>query len=110
MQGPDKLSVTTRQVSGLMTRITRCVPKVLLWSAIRLQTQQPADQKKEGDHEHAECSHTPYSQIDWTEEFRSCFLLTPCSNVSTARNTPSEQECSLPAERTDGEQNAFRRV
>jgi hypothetical protein len=25
------------------------------------------------------------SQMDWMEEFRICFLLTPSSNVSTAR-------------------------
>jgi len=53
----DKLSLMTRPASGLMTMMTRCVRKVLLCSPIRLQTQQPADQKKEGDQEHAECSH-----------------------------------------------------
>ena len=42
----------------------------------------------------------PYSQMDWTEEFRICFFLTPRSNVSTARNTSSEQECSFSAVRT----------
>jgi hypothetical protein len=42
----------------------------------------------------------PYSQMDWTEEFRICVLLTPSSNVSTARNTSSEQECSFFAVRT----------
>ena len=37
-----------------------------------------------------------------SEEFRSSFLLTPCSNVSTARDTSAEQECSFPAVRTNG--------
>jgi hypothetical protein len=37
--------------------ITRYAPRVALSSAIRLQTHQPADQKPEGDQEHAECSH-----------------------------------------------------
>jgi hypothetical protein len=91
----SKLSFTTRPVSGLMTMMTTYVRKVLLCSAIRLQTQQPTDQKKEGGQEHAECSHRRYSQMDWTEDFRICFVLTPSSNVSTARNTSSEQECSL---------------
>ena len=40
----------------------------------------------------------------------SSFLLTPCSNVSTARNTSSEQECSFPAVWTDGEQSSRRRL
>ena len=42
--------------------VARYVRKVLLGSAIHLQTKQPADQKKEGDQEHAEYSHRPYSQ------------------------------------------------
>ena len=42
----------------------------------------------------------PYSQTDWMEEFRICFLLTPCSNVSTARDTWSEQECTFSAVQT----------
>ena len=41
-----------------------------------------------------------YPQMDWTEQFRICFLLTPSSNVTTARNTSSEQECSFSAVRT----------
>ena len=100
VMGLDKLSVTTRPVSGLMPMMTRYVRKVLLCSAMRLQTQQPTDQKKEGDQEHAECSHRPYLQMDWTEEFRICFLLTPSSNVSTTRIPSSEQECSFSGVRT----------
>jgi hypothetical protein len=51
-------------LSGLMTMIRMYMRKVPLCSAIRLQTQQPADQKKEVDQEHAEFSHRPYSQMD----------------------------------------------
>ena len=80
--------------------VARYVRKVLLGSAIHLQTKQPADQKKEGDQEHAKYSHRPYSKMDWTEEFRICLFLTPTSNVSTARNTSSEQECTFSAVRT----------
>jgi len=80
--------------------VARYVRKVLLGSAIRLQTQQPANQKKQGDQKHAECSHRPYSKMNWTEEFRICLFLTPSSNVSTARNTSSEQECTFSAVRT----------
>jgi hypothetical protein len=47
--------------------------------AIRLQTQQPADEKEDGDQEHAKYSHTPNSQMDRREEFGSCSLLTPFS-------------------------------
>ena len=68
----SKLSVTMRPVSGLMTMMTRYVRKVLLGAAIRLQTQQPTDQKKEGDQEHAEGNHRRYAQMDRTEEFRIC--------------------------------------
>jgi hypothetical protein len=42
----------------------------------------------------------PYSQMDWTEEFRICSLLTPSLNISTTPNTSSEQECSFSAVRT----------
>ena len=44
-----------------------------------LQTQQPADEKEDGDQEHAKYSHTPNSQMDRREEFGSCSLLTPFS-------------------------------
>jgi hypothetical protein len=83
-----------------MTMMTRYVRSVSLCSAIRLQTQQPTDQKKEADQEHAECSHRPYSQMGLDGGVQDLFLLTPSSNVSTARNTSSEQECSFSAVRT----------
>jgi len=62
--GLDKLSVITHPASGLMTMMTRYVRKGPLGCAIRLQTQPPADQKKQGDQEHAECSHRRCSQMD----------------------------------------------
>jgi hypothetical protein len=44
---------------GLVTTIMMRVHKVLLCSAIRLPTQQPADQKKENGQEHTQYGHTP---------------------------------------------------
>jgi hypothetical protein len=55
------------------------VRKVPLAPSIRLQTQQPTDEKKEGDQEHTKCGHIrPTTRTDWGE-FRSYSLLTPTS-------------------------------
>ncbi len=81
--------------------ITRYVQKVLLCPAICLQTQQPAGQKKEGDQEHAEYGHNALLADGLNRGVQELFfLLTPCSNVSTASGTSSEQECSFPGVQT----------
>jgi hypothetical protein len=64
--------------------MTLCEREVLLCFAIRLQTQEPADQKKDGDQEHAEYSHSHYSQMDWTKGFRRSSLMILWSDYCAA--------------------------
>jgi hypothetical protein len=60
-------------------------------------TQRPTDQKKEADQENAEGSHRRHSQMGMDGGVQDLLLLTPGSNVSTAWNASSEQECSFSA-------------